>query len=104
MVVLLIKTFQKSRYVLNRYAKECDVIKLGWLPVTERFEFNAIKLAFKALHCPEWPDYLPLKFHKSNYWVTLRNSDYYKLPYVKEETHSNMMFTDVLMICQYLSV
>ena len=52
-------------YVLNRYAKECDVIKLGWLPITERFEFNTTKLTFKALHCPEWPAYLPLR-------VTLR--------------------------------
>ena len=70
---------------MNRYAKECDVIKLGWLPIIERFEFNTTKLAFKALHCPEWPDYLPLKFHKSNYRVTLRNSDDYKLPYVKDK-------------------
>ena len=72
-------------YVLNRYAKECDVIKLGWLPIIERFKFNTTKLAFKALHCPEWPDYLPLKFHKSNHRVTLRNSDDYKLPYVKDK-------------------
>ena len=28
---------------------------------------------------------LPLKFHKSNYRVTLRNSDDYKLPYVKDK-------------------
>ena len=76
----LIKRLQKVQtisagYVLNRYAKECDVIKLGWLPIIERFEFNTTKLAFKVLYCPEWPDYLPLKFHKSNYRVTLRNSD-----------------------------
>ena len=42
-------------YVLNCYAKECDVEKLGWLPITERFEFNTTKLAFKIFHCPEWP-------------------------------------------------
>ena len=79
----LIKRLQKvhtisAGYVLNRYAKECDVIKLGWLPIIERFEFNTTKLAFKAFHCPEWPDYLPLKFHESN-------SDDYKLPYVKDK-------------------
>ena len=66
---------------MNRYAKECEAIKFGWLPIIERFE-----LAFKVLHCPEWPDYLPLKFHKSNYRVTLRNSDDYKLPYVKNKS------------------
>ena len=86
----LIKRLQKAHtisagYVLNRYAKECDVIKLGWLPIIERFEFNTTKLAFKALHCPEWPDYLPSKFQKSNYRVTLRNSDDYKLSYVKDK-------------------
>ena len=42
-----------SEYLLNRYAKECDVIKVGWLPIIERFEFNATKLALKALHCLE---------------------------------------------------
>ena len=57
----LIKRLQKIQtisagYVLNRYAKECDVIKLVWLSIIERFEFNTTKLAFKALHCPEWPD------------------------------------------------
>ena len=65
-----IKRLQKvqtisARYALNRYVKECDVIKIGRLPIIERFEFNATKLALKALHCSEWPDYLPLKFHKS---------------------------------------
>ena len=67
----------------------------------ERFEFNATKLAFKALHCPEWPDYLPLKFHKSNYSVTLRNimiTNYPTSPTLKIKTHLNLMFTDVLMI------
>ena len=70
---------------MNCYAKECDVVKLRWLPIIERFEFNTTKSAFKALHCREWSDYLPLKFHKSNYRVTLRNSDDYKLPYVKDK-------------------
>ena len=31
-------------YVLNRYANEADTINLGWLPITERFEFNTTKL------------------------------------------------------------
>ena len=73
-------------YVLNRYAKECDVIKLGWLPIIERFKFNTTKLAFKALNYPEWPYYLSLKFHKSNYRVTFRNSNDYKLLYVKDKS------------------
>ena len=58
---------------------------MGGYQLLRDFKFNTTKLAFKALHCPEWPDYLPLKFHKSNYRVTLRNSDDYKLPYVKDK-------------------
>ena len=50
-----------------------------------RFKFNTTKLVFKALHCPEWLNYLPLKFYKSNYKVALRYSDDYKLPYVKDK-------------------
>ena len=76
-------------YVLNRYANKCDVIKLGWLPIVVRFEFNRTKLAFKTLHCQEWPYYLLSKFHK------YRNSDDYKLPYVKDK---NTFKSEVLMI------
>ena len=84
------KDYKKSKqFPLDMYwivtQKEYDVIKLGWLPIIERFRFIITKLAFKALHCPEWPDYLPLKIHKSNYRVTLKNSNDYKLPYVKDE-------------------
>ena len=68
-----------ARYVLHRYPKECGGMKLGWLPIIERFEFDTTKLAFKALRYLEWSDYLSLKFHKL-LTVTLKNSDDYKLP------------------------
>ena len=32
-------------YVLNSDARECDVIKLGWLLIIERFEFNTTKFS-----------------------------------------------------------
>ena len=48
-------------------SRKCDVIKLGCLPIIERFEFNATNQTFKILRFPEWPDYLPLKFYESNY-------------------------------------
>ena len=84
----LIKRLQKvptisAGYVLNRYTKECDVIKLGWLPIIEGFEFNKTKLAFKALHCPEWPDYLPL----------LRSSDVTNYLTLTIKTHLDLMLT-----------
>ena len=82
---------------MNRYA---NVTKLELLPIFERFEFNATKLALKALHCLEWTDYLALKFHKSNYEVTLRNSDDSNYPTLKIKTHLNLMLGDVLMICR----
>ena len=55
---VLIKRLQKVQtistgYVFNCYAKKCDVIKLVWLSVIYRFEFNKTNLAFKALRCPE---------------------------------------------------
>ena len=70
---------------IESLCKRMWVTELGWLPIIERFEFNATKLAFKALYYPEWPDYLPLEFHKSNYRVTLRNSDDQKLPYITDK-------------------
>ena len=83
MVVLFIKTFQNSWSKVYKKSKRYppamywiftqNVIQLGWLPIIEGFEFNATKLAFKVFHCPEWPDCLPLKFHKSNYRVTILN-------------------------------
>ena len=38
-----------AQYVFNRYAKECDVIKFGRLPIIERFEFNTTKFAFQSI-------------------------------------------------------
>ena len=62
----LIKRLQKVQrnsagYVLNRYTKECDAIKLGCLRI-----------------------------------ITLRNSDDYKLPYIKDE---NTFKSDVSVTC-----
>ena len=100
----LIKRLQKFQtisagYVLNRYAEECDVIKLGWLPIIERFEFKTTKLAFKALHCPEWPDYLPLNFINQITELHLGIVMITNYPTLKIKTYSNLMFTGVLMIC-----
>ena len=100
----LIKGLQKVQmispgYVLNRYAKECDVIKFGRLPIIERFEFNTAKLAFNALNRPECPDYLPLKFKKSNCRVTPRNSDDYRLPCIIDK---NTFKSDAYIYFNYL--
>ena len=41
-------------YVLSRHANIQDVIKLSWLPITERIDYSTAVLAFKPLHerCP----------------------------------------------------
>ena len=100
----LIKGLQKVQmispgYVLNRHAKECDIIKFGRLPIIERFEFNTTKLLFNALNRPECPDYLPLKFDKSNCRVTSRNSDDYRLPCIIDK---NTFKSDAYIYFNYL--
>ena len=42
-------------FVLNRYARERDILSLGWLPIPERKDFHLLKLAHKALYSPDWP-------------------------------------------------
>ncbi|EDO47049.1 predicted protein, partial [Nematostella vectensis] len=37
-------------FVTKRYAGLEEVLKLGWLPITERRDFSLAKLAFKAVH------------------------------------------------------
>ena len=50
-----------ASFVTGRYAKIEDVRALQWLPITERREFNLLKLAFKAIHCDGWPTINALK-------------------------------------------
>ena len=69
----LLKRLQKvqnaaASFVLGRYAKEKDVITLGWLPMKERRDWHLMKLSFKYLsdrHKPEYID-ISLKEHTRN--------------------------------------
>ena len=55
-----------ASYVLGRYVKEDDLIKmLSWLPITELVDFCIANCCFSALHNPNWPKYLPLKLQVS---------------------------------------
>ena len=38
-----------------------ETLKLNWLPVEERRDYNLLKLTFKALHTKQWPLYLNLQ-------------------------------------------
>ena len=42
-----------------------DILKLGWLPIEERRDFNLLKQVFKALNSETWPDYLQLNVRKN---------------------------------------
>ena len=48
-------------FILSRYATVIDVIKLNWLPVKEKIQFNTAKLVHKALYKECFPDYLKLE-------------------------------------------
>ena len=50
-----------ASFVRNSYAKCHDVINLKWLPMRERTEHSLAKLAWKSIHQPDWPKFLPLK-------------------------------------------
>ena len=62
----LLKRLQKVQsaatgFVQNRFASAKDVLKLSWLPIHERRQFNLLKLAHKAIHNPHWPTQLNLE-------------------------------------------
>ena len=40
---------QQLQRVLQKYTTENDVTNLGWLPVSERIEFNLVKMAYKSV-------------------------------------------------------
>lgn len=50
-------------FVLNRFCKESDVVRLGWLPTLENTELNILKLVHRALHNSSWPENLKLTRH-----------------------------------------
>ena len=66
---LLSKRIQKlmnscAGFVLNKYAKESDLISLKWLPFEERVVFSSSKFAFKLLYDASKQNYPSLQFKK----------------------------------------
>ena len=54
--------FAAASFVYGRYVNGIgDILKLNWLPVHERRDFNLLKLTFKALYFKQWPTYLNLQ-------------------------------------------
>ena len=50
-----------ASFVVNRYATEEDVLKLGWLPTKERTELNLLRATHHAMYNPSWPEYLKVE-------------------------------------------
>ena len=44
-----------ASFVCNKYATKSEIIKLKWLPIEERRDFNMLKMIHKAIHNPNWP-------------------------------------------------
>ena len=61
-----------ASFVVGKFVKSKDIIKLIWLPVKEHIEWQLLKLVHKAIFSHEWPGYLRLKQFKHN--RTLRSS------------------------------
>ena len=67
-------------FVLNRYARETDILSLGWLPITERRDFHLLKLSHKALYSSNWPAYLPLEQYVPTRTLRLSASTHLLIP------------------------
>ena len=85
--VYLIKRLQRVQlaaagFVLGRYANEKDLLKLKWLPISERRDHRLACLALRALYSTDWPAYLQLKQYLPA--RTLRSSDALQLTVPKE--------------------
>ena len=66
-----------ASFVYGRYVNNIgDILKLNWLPVEERRDFNLLKLTFKALYFKQWP-YLNLQ--RVSIVRELRSSDSIRL-------------------------
>ena len=64
----LIKRLQRVQlaaagFVLGRYEHTPGLIKLGWMPIKERRQYQFLNTVFKALHYNDWPSYLKLDIH-----------------------------------------
>ena len=50
-------------FVLGRYAHMPDLIKLGWMAIKERREYQLLNNVFKALQYNDCPSYLKQDIH-----------------------------------------
>ena len=51
-------------FVIGQYATLEDTIKLGWLPIQNRREWNILRTTYKAPYDSSWPSYVSLEVNK----------------------------------------
>ena len=73
-----------ARFVLSKYAGPKDLAYLNWLPISERRDFNILKLTHKAIHSSDFPEYLSLEI-RNVHTHNLRSLEA-PLPLVPKET------------------
>ena len=62
-----------QRVIIIKYVRETkDLVKIGWLPVKGRRQWNLLKATHQALYSDKWPTHTSLT--KVNYLRTLRSS------------------------------
>ena len=83
-------------FTLGRYATVIDVIKLNWLPVKEKIQFNTAKLVHKALYKEGFPDYLKLEL-TSNIRTLRSNTETRITPFGRK----NLTFLSQLLILPF---
>jgi hypothetical protein len=51
-----------ASFVLGKYVKDRENLeKVGWLPMKERRDLHLLQQTFKAIHFPNWPQYISLE-------------------------------------------
>ena len=63
-----------ASFVYGRYVSTTDIIKLNWLPIKERRDFNILKLVHKAIHDPNWPIINKIEVRNYNRSIELQRS------------------------------
>lgn len=65
--------FSSASFVTGKYVNSIEtILKLGWLPMRERRDFNLLKVTHKAIYSKHWPNHVSIEVYKPS--RTLRSS------------------------------
>ena len=73
-----------ASFVVNHYATEEDVLKLGgWLPTKERTELNLLRTTHHAIYNPSWPEYFKVEKRESKRLLRSNKAPLLVVPLIK---------------------